>query len=197
MIKLLTFIFITGIIYAQSNAVDILKSVQNKFRQINNLNVEITQTANSEIPLRGKLFFKQPDSYRLELSNQIIITDGKTFSNFNIKQKKLIISNFEKSNDNIFSINYLLFEVPAKSNVSATVDGKLDKLTLKSKEASFPYQFIEIWVDRDKLIRKVRAVENTNTSYEIVFGQYNINQNLKSDIFNFNPPEGTKIIDLR
>jgi outer membrane lipoprotein-sorting protein len=141
--------------------------------------------------------FKQPESYRLELDNQIIVTDGKTFWNFNKKQKKLVIDNFEKSNDNIFSINYLLFEVPYKSNIASDNDGKMEKLILKSKEASFPYNTIEIWIDKNKLISQVRAIDNTNTSYKIIFGKYLLNQNLKSDLFSFKPTDEVKVIDLR
>lgn len=183
--------------YAQSNPVELLKSVQNNFKQIKDLTVEITQTVNSENTITGRLMFKQPDSYRLELTNQIIITDGKTFWNYNKRQKKLIVDNFEKSNDNIFSINYLLFEVPAKSNLSSSSEGEFDKLILKSKEASFPYNAIELLVDKNKLIKQVKATDNTGISYKIVFGKYSLNQNLKNDIFSFKPTEEVKVIDLR
>ncbi len=189
--------FLARVFYAQPNPVELLKSVQEKFKQIKDLSVEITQTVNAENARNGKLMFKQPESYRLELDNQIIVTDGKTFWNFNKKQKKLIIDNFEKSNDNIFSINYLLFEVPYKSNITSENDGKMEKLILKSKEASFPYNTIEIWIDKNKLITKVKAIDNTNTSYEILFGKYLLNQNLKSDLFSFKPTDEVKVIDLR
>lgn len=185
------------VFYAQSNPVDLLKSVQEKFKEIRNLSADIIQTVNSDNPRQGKLFFKKPESYRLEISNQIIITDGKTFWNYNKNQKKVIIDNYQKTEDNIFSINYLLFDVPNKSNISSSVDGEFKKLTLKSKETSFPYLTIELWIDSDRLIKKVKAIDNSGTSYEIQFNRYNINQNLRTDLFSFNPPEGTKVIDLR
>jgi chaperone LolA len=183
--------------YAQSNPVELLKSVQDNFKKIKDLTVGITQTVNSENAMSGRLMFKQPDSYRLELANQIIITDGKTFWNYNKRQKKLIVDNFEKSNDNIFSINYLLFEVPAKSNLSSGSEGGFDKLVLKSKEASFPYDIIELWIDQNKLIKQVKATDNTGISYKIVFDKYSLNQNLKAETFSFKPTEEVKVIDLR
>lgn len=196
-IFLFTIIVLIQTFYAQSNPVELLKSVQDNFKQIKDLTVGITQTVNSENAVTGRLMFKQPDSYRLELNNQIIITDGKTFWNYNKRQKKLIVDNFKKSNDNIFSIHYLLFEVPAKSNLSSDSEGGFDKLVLKSKEASFPYNTIELLIDKNKLIRQVKAIDNTGISYEILFGKYNLNQNLKKETFSFKPTEEDKIIDLR
>ncbi len=196
-----TFLFIifvfVKVYYAQSNPVELLKSLQERFKQIKDLSVNISQSVNSGTATKGKLIYKQPESYRLELSNQIIITDGITFWNYNKKQKKLIIDNFEKSNDNIFSIKYLLFEVPSKSNISGSVDGGFNKLILKSKDSSFPYSTIELWIDQNKLISKVSAVDNTGTVYEITFTNYKLNQNLKSELFSFSPTERINIIDLR
>ncbi len=190
-------IILSQTFYAQSNPVELLKSVQDKFKQIKDLYVSITQTVNSQNSRTGKLYYKQPDSYRLELTNQIIVTDGITFWNYNKKQKKLIVDNYEKSNDNIFSINYLLFEIPTKANVSSTTEDGFDKLILNSKEASFPYNKIELLIEQNKLIRKVKAIDNTGTSYEIIFDKYFINQNLKTDLFIFKPTEEVKVIDLR
>ncbi len=196
-IFLFSIIVLLQTFYAQSNPVELLKSVQDNFNRIKDLTVGITQKVNSEKELTGRLMYKQPDSYRLELTNQIIITDGKTFWNYNKRQKKVIVDNFEKSNDNIFSINYLLYEVPAKSNLSASYEGGFDKLVLKSKEASFPYNTIELWIDQNKLIRQVKATDNTGISYKIVFDKYSLNQNLTNEIFNFKPTEEVKVIDLR
>lgn len=190
-------LFIAKVLCAQPNPVELLKSVQDRFKSINDLSVDITQTVNSTDSKKGKLYFKQSESYRLELANQIIITDGKTFWNYNKKQKKLIIDNFQKSNDNIFSINYLLFEVPNKSNISASTEGNLRKLILNSKEGSFPYVTIELLISPDNLVRQVKAIDNARITYEVKFDNYVLNQNLKDDIFSFKPAEGIKVIDLR
>lgn len=190
-------LFIAKVLCAQPNPVELLKSVQERFKSINDLSADITQTVNSTDSKKGKLYFKQNESYRLELVNQIIITDGKTFWNYNKKQKKLIIDNFQKSNDNIFSINYLLFEVPNKSNISASIEGNLRKLILNSKEGSFPYVIIELLISPDNLVRHVKAIDNARITYEVKFDNYVLNQNLKDDIFSFKPAEGIKVIDLR
>jgi len=133
----------------------------------------------------------------LEITNQVIINDGKTFWNYNKRQNKVIIDNFTENNDNLFSINYLLNELPLKSNISLELDGNFKKLILKPKDNSIPYNLIEIWVQSDKLVHKVNAFDNTGTSYTIIFKNYKINQNLKSDLFSFKISEGIKVIDLR
>lgn len=193
---IIIFLF-TNFLYAQTNAVDLLKSVQENFKGIKDLSAEIVQTVNSENPKTGKLFFKKPESYRLEISTQIIMTDGKTIWNYNKSQNKVIVDNYQKTEDNLLSINYLLFEVPKKSNLSSSSEGNLNKLILKPKDVSFPYVIVELWIDSDKLIKKVKAIDNSGTSYEVAFSSYKINQNLKKELFSFNAPEGTKVIDIR
>ncbi len=194
---LITFLLIVNYSFSQYNPVDILKSVQEKFNSIKDLSVDIIQMVNSQNPAKGKLFFKHPENYRLEITNQVIINDGKTFWNYNKRQNKVIIDNFTENNDNLFSINYLLNELPLKSNISLELDGNFKKLILKPKDNSIPYNLIEIWVQSDKLVHKVNAFDNTGTSYTIIFKNYKINQNLKSDLFSFKISEGIKVIDLR
>jgi chaperone LolA len=191
------FILFINVILGQTNPVELLKSVQNRYKSVDDLTVNFTQTVNSSNPKRGKLFFKQTESYRIELSNQIIISDGKTFWNYNKNQNKVIIDNFQKSNDNIFSINYLLYEVPSRSNVASSSDGSLKRLILNPKEASFPYRKIELWVGSDYLIKQVIATDNTGSTYEILFEQYELNKKLNTDLFGFNASKGIKVIDLR
>lgn len=194
---LFVLILLSKLFLVQENPVDILKKVQSKYADATDFSVELTQFVNSSNPIKGKLFIKQKDFYRIELPNQIIISDGKTFWNYNKKQNKVIVDNFQKSNDNIFSFNYLLFEVPYNSNISLSSQNGLKKLILNPKDVSFPFRKIEILINYNFLVKRVNAVDNSGVAFEINFDNYRFNQNLKSELFVFNPAEGTKVIDLR
>lgn len=190
-------IFISKIIYCQNNPVELLKTVQNKYKNIKDFSSDIKQSINTEKAITGKLFFKNPESYRIDLPMQLIISNGKTLWNYNKKQNKLIIDNYQKTNDNIFSINYLLFDVPAKSNVSSAMDNKFKKIILIPKDIALPYQRIEITLNENNLISKILAIDNTDITYQISFENYKLNQKFQTEFFEFSATEGIKVIDLR
>ena len=95
------------------NAESVLKSLQNKFDSITDLTADVAQKNNGQSNLTGKMYFKKENNIRLEVGNQTIVADGKTSWNYNKKNKKVIISDYDEGGSGLLSINYLVYQSPS------------------------------------------------------------------------------------
>lgn len=194
-ISLITLFFATTTF--SQNAEAVLKSLQNKFNSINSLSVNVTQKANSKSALTGKMYFKKENNIRVEFTNQLIVSDGKTSWNYNKKDKKVIISDYDDTGSGLLSINYLVYQYPSECNLSlSSEDGKqVLILTPKSKRNNFGE--VKLFINKDNLIDKIITSNQGAGSIEILFSNYSLNPSISDSQFSFTPPEGTSIVDLR
>lgn len=190
-------LFISIINFAQSDATSVLSELRNKYNTISDLSVDYTQKANGKVLLKGKIIFKKENKYRIENKNQIIGSDGISAWNYNISQKKYIITDYDGDSNSIYSINYLVYQLPNECMLSARSDGDLRVLELIPKSTNLQFKKIDLWINSDNLIQKIILKDLNNSTTEINLSNYKLNQKISDSLFSFNPPEGTKIIDLR
>lgn len=183
--------------YAQSDANSILIDLRNKFNSINDLTVDYSQKAGGKVILNGKIIFKKENKYRVENKNQIVGSDGISAWNYNSAQKKYIITNYDGESNSIYSINYLVYQLPNECLLSARTEANLKVLELAPKSTNLQFKKIELWINSDNLIQKIILSDLNNSTNEISLSNYKLNQKISDSIFSFNPPEGTKVIDLR
>ena len=65
------------------------------------------------------------------------------------------------------------------------------------KESTIGYSFIKIWMNRENLINRITLKDKADNLIQIEFSNYKLNRNIADNKFNFTPPEGSKVIDLR
>ncbi len=198
--KLLISVLLLGLSVAtlsQSDASSVLRDLQNKYNSITDLSVNYSQQAGGKIGLSGKIFFKKENKYRIENKSQIIGSDGVYVWNYNPSQKKYVITNFEGGNNSIYSINYLVYQLPNECLLSTRSEGNFLVLELKPKSAISDFKKIDLWINKEKLIEKIILNDFNNNTNEISLSNYKLNQKISDSLFSFNPPEGTKVIDLR
>lgn len=193
----LTLFFGTLFLFAQSDANSLLRELQNKYNSISDLSVNYSQTINDKTVLSGKIFFKKENKYRVENKNQILGSDGKSAWNYNARQKKFILSNYDNTENSIYSINYLVYQLPSECSLSARSSGQQRILELSPRTANVQFSKIELWINSENLISKIVLYDYNNQITNISLSNYNLNQNIPDDRFSFNPPEGTRVIDLR
>ncbi len=196
----INFLLITLFLFQTARAQDgtLLKNLQDKFNSIKDFSADFIQLNNGRVNLEGKLFFKKENKLRLELKNLIIVSDGKTNWNYNKKQKKVMISNYDENNSSVLSLKRLIFDYPAKCEILKNPEDKNDVLALKPKAGSgINADLIKIWVDKDYNVDKVSLIESSGTVLEVKFSNYKINTGISNSEFSFTPPQGIKIIDLR
>lgn len=194
-ISLITLFFATTTF--SQNAEAVLKSLQNKFNSINSLSVNVTQKANSKSALTGKMYFKKENNIRVEFTNQLIVSDGKTSWNYNKKDKKVIISDYDDTGSGVLSINYLVYQYPSECNLSLSSEGGKQVLILTPKSKRNNFGEVKLFINKDDLIDKIITSNQGAGSIEILFSNYSLNPSISDSQFSFTPPEGTSIVDLR
>lgn len=192
----LIILFYSTVSFSQS-AESVLKSLQNKFDSISDLSADVTQKANGKSSLSGKLFFKKENNLRLELSNQIIVADGTTSWNYNQKDKKVIISNYDQNGAGLLSIKYLVYDYPKDCDLSISSEGGKTVLILKPKSKRNNLGEVNLVINKENLIDKAVVKNQAAGNMEVSFSNYKVNNNLSQSLFTFSAPEGTTVVDLR
>lgn len=192
----LIILFYSTVSFTQS-AESVLKSLQSKFDSITDLSADVTQKSNGKSSLSGKLFFKKENNLRLELGNQTIIADGTTSWNYNKKDKKVIISNYDENGAGLLSINYLVYDYPKDCDLSLSSEGSKTVLILKPKSKKNSLGEVKLVISKDNLIEKTYITNQSAGTMEVNFFNYKLNQNLSDSKFTFTAPEGTTVVDIR
>ena len=198
--KKYTFILFVMFLYAaaagQDNSNELLKSVQSKYNSLNTLSVNFTKYSGSKEDFSGKLYLKNENKLRIELKNNIIITDGNTFWNYNRKENKVIINNYDPSEPSELSLNIFINVYPSESNISSGKEGNYKTLTLEPKTSDLNFNSAKLFLNDDDLIEKVEIDSNSGNAV-ITFSGYKLNPELPDSEFTYSPPKGIKVIDLR
>ena len=190
-------VLLLSIVGFSQSAESVLKSLQNKFDSITDLTSDIAQKNNGQSSLTGKMYFKKENSIRLEVGNQTIVADGKTSWNYNKKNKKVIISDYDEAGSGLLSINYLVYQYPSECDFSLSAEGSSQILNLKPKSKKNNLGEVKLYISKENLIDKAVISNPGSGTMEVSFSNYRLNQNLSDSKFSFTTPEGTTVVDLR
>lgn len=191
------FLFTSFFIYAQ-NAENLLKQVQEKFNSINSLQADynsLINSANSNYSLNGNIIYSKGNKFRLELKDKIIISDGKTVWNFDEKESRVIISDFENDQSNP-SLEKYIFDYPSKCSVESC-DETSSCLRLIQNDITLSFKNIKIYVTTDFLISGFDLVDYSGYQLNVSLSNINIDVPIDDNYFTFQPASGVKVIDLR
>jgi outer membrane lipoprotein-sorting protein len=180
----------------------LLRSLQNKFEEINDLTVDIIQRSGGNEVLSGKLSYKKESSgsekFLFEMKNNFIVSDGSVIWNYNKSKNKVIINSVDETDPSFFSFKKMIYDYPAECNLASERKGSSDILIFVPKDDSeLNFNKVALWINQDNLIDKIVLESAVSKNIEIIFSGYRIDQNLADSKFNFTPPEGSTIIDLR
>jgi outer membrane lipoprotein-sorting protein len=189
-------LFLSTVGFTQ-NAESVLKSLQNKFDSITDLTADVAQKNNGQSNLTGKMYFKKENNIRLELGNQTIVADGKSSWNYNKKNKKVIISDYDEAGSGLLSINYLVYQYPSECDLSLSAERTSQILNLKPKSKKNNLGEVKLYISKENLIDKAVISNPASGTMEVSFSNYKLNQNLPDAKFSFTEPEGTTVVDLR
>lgn len=183
--------------YSQSDADKVLKDLQAKFDTIKDLSVEFKQSANGKSKLAGMLFIKKENKLRIDTKNLIIVSNETTSWSYNVKENKVIISSYDENEPGVFSINELVYGLPAESDMELSIDNGKNVLKLTPNSYEYNFDNVKLWIGENNLINKVELNDAAMGKVEVKFSNYQLNQNLIDSDFSFTPPEGSRIIDIR
>lgn len=195
-VLIISILVITTSLNAQNNGEAYLKSLQDKFNTIQDFTANVNQSIDGKSVLSGKIFFKKENNFRIEFGNSTIVSDGITSWNFNKKENKVIITDYEEDGS-LFSINFLIYQFPSQCTLAGESDGNLRKLTLTPKSRTSNLGEVILWINNNDLIEKLQTNDLASGVVELSFSNIKINQNLPLSNFQFTAPQGSRIIDLR
>ena len=193
----ISLIFFFATIFAQEDAQEVLKNLQDKFESITDLSAQLTQSVNGNVNLKGKVYYKKENQIRFEFKNILIVSDGETSWSYNQKDDKVIITDYESEGNKILSMRQIIFEYPQDCDLSTFKSEDQTVLELIPQDNEFSFTSIKLFIDGDNLITKAMMDDPATGEIQIELSDYQLNKNLTDSFFQFSPPEGSQVIDLR
>jgi outer membrane lipoprotein-sorting protein len=188
---------VCGSTLAQLDANEKLLELQSKFDSIQDLSADLTQSIAGKTNLNGKIFYKKENKLRFEFKKILVVSDGETSWNYNMRDNKVIITNYETEGTNILSINQLIYEYPEECDISAYEFEGQTVFEFIPNTSTFNFSSIKLWVDDDNLVTRALFEDPATGLVQVDLSNYLLNSNLPDSYFLFTPPAGSEIIDLR
>lgn len=192
---MINFIFALMIILP-SNADSTILKLQEKFESINYLQSDFKQSANDGKSISGKFYFSKTNNYRIELSNNIIISDGKSIWNEDKGRKKVVVSNVDEDPLS-FSLSEYIYDYPNKCKVSEEKLNNGFLIILDGNDTDLNFKIAKLWINKDYLIEKISVVDFGGNEFLLNFSSIVTNKPLDSKLFKYQENENNKVIDLR
>jgi outer membrane lipoprotein carrier protein len=183
--------------FGQDSASDILQNIRDKFETINDLSADLTQSVNGNLNFNGKVYYKKENKLRFEFKNILVISDGENAWNYNQKDNKVIITDYENEGNKILSLRQIIYEYPEDCEMSTYESEGQRVLELIPKNDNFSFNFIKLYLSNDYLIKKALIDDPASGTVELSLSDYQLNKNIPDSFFQFSPPEGSQVIDLR
>jgi len=199
-LKIFVLILIPVLIFGQ-NAKDQLAELQNKYKAVKSFTADFSQSTKAksvekEYKSSGKIYFKKEDKFRVELTDQILVTDGKSVWNHNVKQKKVIISKYD-SEPSVLSLDKFILEFPKECDVRFAGEGSSRYILLKPRKSNSEFKEIRIFPDSKSILSKLEFTDANGNFFSFEFSNVKLDENISDKQFNYSVPKGTRTVDLR
>ena len=190
-------VLVLNVSFGQDSADDVLQNIQDKFDTIKDLSADLSQSVNGNVNLNGKVYYKRENKLRFEFKNILIISDGESAWNYNQKDNKVIITDYESEGNKILSMRQIIYEYPEDCEMSTYESEGQRVLELIPKDDTFSFNSIKLYLSKEYLITKALIDDPASGKIELDLSDYQLNKNIPDSFFQFSPPEGSKVIDLR
>ncbi len=199
-------LFASSLAFAGSTptASEIVKNIQKNYTQTDDAVIEFTQTV--VLPLSkikktidGTLYLKKGNKYRIETEDKIIVTDGKTSWIYMPASKQVVVDNFREDKNTVSPDKFLL-SVPSDYYVvllSSKLSDTTYTLRLTPKSDNSFIRSIKLVVTGNWTIRSAEISDMNDTQYTYTVNEIKTNSDFSDSKFEFNPPKGAQVVDLR
>lgn len=186
------------------NAETIYNSLLQKYGSIQTISFDFEMRENHTF--KGSIKAELGNKYVMAIPGRVITSNGTTIWNYSAKDKKVIISNYEESNQKTVSIegfffsflkNYKpvsLLKEQASNSQSAYV------LLMKPEtdsESENMAQEVRMWVDRKNSTISAVQINESGSTQTFNIKKLRVNDNLSESTFEFILPKGAEEIDMR
>ncbi len=208
-IKILFFVML---LYAWSYPAEsiskIIKELQKKYEQIDNLSAEFTQIeqfklTGSENETGGRIYIKNGIKLRLETDDQTVVTDGKTVWTYSVMNNQVLIDRVKEGEGSLLPRD-LLFKYPRDYYATLLDVVKIDNekyynIKLDPKEGIHGYiKTMKMWIQtRSYLITKIEYTDFNDNVSVLEIRKADTTTNLPDNLFTFVPGRDMQVVDLR
>lgn len=190
-----------------ADAAGILKNAEAKAMAASTLSADFTLSIRWELRdttenKKGKLYFKKPETYRVELGDNLILCDGKTLRRHTPALRQYTISPLRGAEADFqpgaWFFRYTDRFKPVALDSADGKGGRVYGILLEPLGDEKRYDRFKVFISATTGLP--RAIETTDRSgnaarYEIT--KIVLNKRLGDKLFIFKPPRGTEVIDLR
>lgn len=182
---------------------ELLKRVKNKLDGYKSVCAEFKQTFRWELAdqvqvIEGRICVKDGKQFRIETTDQDIVSDGKTIWTVNkLNQQIIVKAAGQDPDEHPFLQNFIQNYINKYSVDEVSRQNDLTTLSLKAKSDQEFYPLIELTINKDYSVHKIVQIDiNENRStYEIV--KLEENPRLGNSLFSAPDASGYEIIDMR
>ncbi len=185
---------------------EIIAKVQSKYDDIETVIAKFTRNIRYKVSRveqesAGVISFKKKNKYRIETDQQTVVTDGVTSWVYSPRNNQVIINRY-KQDDRSLSPEKLLFSYPKDFYSALVGEEKLNKeetyvLKLTPKEENSMTSAIKVWINHDWLIKQVEVTDINKTVTRYTIRDIRIDKPIADTQFQFTPPAGADVVDLR
>ena len=191
---------------AGDDAASLLKQMEKKYDGIKDAAVKFTQhvsygVTKAEQSFSGRLRMKKGNKYRVELEDQVIVTDGTSVWSFTKSNHQVVIDKY-KEDPRSFSPDKVLVNVPQR--YTATILGKekvqgneTTILKLIPIDPKSNLQWMKIWVDNDRMMKQIQILDISDNVTTYSIESITVNAGVADSEFTFTAPNDVEVIDLR
>lgn len=185
---------------AQSDPNAVAQRLQQRYAALESLEATFHQQIDGQ-RLEGTLKVRTP-AFRLDLENQTLTTDGTTLWSYSPLDRQVVIQNYNP-NDIGFSVGQLFtnyLEVfRATGATQATMEGvEHDVLTLVPRRQGMSVQDVTLYVrSSDAIPTRIRVHNTSGQTLAFDLTRVQRNPGFPPATFQFAPPDGIEIVDLR
>ncbi|RKY53887.1 MAG: hypothetical protein DRP89_05625 [Candidatus Neomarinimicrobiota bacterium] len=152
--------------------------------------------------LKGELFLKGKDQFRITTEDQIIVSDGKILWTYSKPSNRVLIDKLSNSKDTLLP-SQILFQYTrdytARMGGEEKISGKPCYLLIfETATGDVFIPRVKVWVDKKEWVpRKVEQTDLNENRTIYLLSEIEIGISLNKDMFKFVVPKGAEVIDLR
>jgi outer membrane lipoprotein-sorting protein len=197
LLLVLLFGFAQHIVRAQSPD-EFFTAVQKKYGEGASMRVRFVMKAED---IRGSVTIKRGNKYIIELAGRTIICNGKIVQNYTPSDKKVVVSDFRDNPDNIsperIFMNFPRGYRPTVITDKANKDAILMLEPAKPRDQISDMKRVTLRLQQETLKLKEISIFDGATTHEWTILDIKPDAGIPDAAFEWKPPQGAQIIDLR
>ncbi len=150
---------------------------------------------------KGKMYLKNPNKFRIELSSQVAVSDGKYIWIYS-EENQQVTKNLVEKSSKFFRPNDYLFDFRKNYNYKLEGEEKVAKsdcykMVYTSKNKDEFFEKITVFFDKKTLLARRIEYQDQNDNYTTLnFQDIKVDLKLSDSRFVFEPPKGVELVDL-